>query len=181
MPGFDSRSLSTSDAKPVATDLFKERRLGQPSLPGCALRSKLDAFRACEAGCPSMKIQHFLRLLFAGALIALIGACATTPTGPAALVGTWTNSLATVWTINPDGTFHAATTTPKAEIWGNYTVAGDTFTVQETRRAGPMPKSCRGPGVYKFSRPDGNSLAFVLVSDKCKPRIQNVTQPWTKK
>jgi hypothetical protein len=129
-----------------------------------------------------MKLQHSLRIVFACTLIVLMGACATAPTsGPAALAGTWTNSLGTVWTINPDGTFHVMATTPKAEIWGNYTVAGDTVTVQETRRVGPIPKSCRGPGVYKFSRPDGNTLAFVLVSDKCKPRIQNVTQPWHRK
>jgi hypothetical protein len=129
-----------------------------------------------------MKLQHSLRIVFACTLIVLMGACATAPTsGPAALAGTWTNSLGTVWTINPDGTFHVMATTSKAEIWGNYTVAGDTVTVQETRRVGPIPKSCRGPGVYKFSRPDGNTLAFVLVSDKCKPRIQNVTQPWHRK
>jgi len=127
----------------------------------------------------AMKSQHCLRIIFAGALITLVAACATGPmSGPGALAGTWTNSLGTVWTINPDGTFHVTATKPKAEIWGNYTLAGDTITVQETRRAGPMPKSCRGPGVYKFSKPDGNTLAFVLVSDKCKPRIQNVTQPW---
>src|SRR5437660_7538531 len=128
-----------------------------------------------------MKTQHSLRFLFVGALIALMTACATTPSGPAALAGTWTNSYGAVWTINADGTFHVMATKPKAEIWGNYTVAGDTVTVQETRRAGPIPKSCKGPGVYKFSRPNANTLAFVLVKDVCKPRIQNVTQPWTKK
>jgi hypothetical protein len=129
-----------------------------------------------------MKLQHPLRILFVGLAIALVSACETmTTTGPAALAGQWTNSLGTVWTINPDETFHVMATTPKAEIWGTYTVAGDTITVQETRRAGPIPKNCRGPGVYKFSRPDGNTLACVLVSDKCKPRIQNVTQPWHKK
>ena len=122
--------------------------------------------------------QHALRIVFAVAVIALISACATTPSGPAALVGTWTNSFGTVWTINADGTFHVMTTKPKAEIWGNYTVAGDTMTAQETRHVGSIPKACRGPGSYKFSRPDANTLAFVLVSDKCKPRIQNVTQPW---
>src|ERR1700746_3391708 len=103
----------------------------------------------------AMKIQSFLRLFLAGTLIALMTACATTPSGPAALAGTWTNSFGTVWTINPDGTFHVMATKPKAEIWGNYTVAGDTVTVQETRRLGSISKSCRGPGVYKFSRPDG--------------------------
>jgi len=129
----------------------------------------------------AMKIQRLVRTIFACALIALLNACATAPSGPAALAGTWTNSLGTVWTINTDGTFHVTAMKPKAEIWGNYTVASDTITVQETRRVGPIPKSCKGPGVYKFSRPDQNTLAFVLVSDKCKPRIQNVTQPWHRK
>lgn len=129
-----------------------------------------------------MKLQHSLRIIFAVALIALMGACATmTPSGPAALVGTWTNSLGTIWTINADGTFHVMATTPKAEIWGKYTVTGDMITIQETRRSRAIPKNCKGPGLYKFSRPNANTLTFVLVSDVCKPRIQNVTQPWTKK
>src|SRR5215510_10242289 len=130
---------------------------------------------------PGMKIQSFLRIILTGFLVVLVSSCATAPSGPAALAGTWTNSLGTVWTLNADGTFHVTATKPKAEIWGNYTVAGDTITVQETRRVGPIPKSCKGPGVYKFSRPNANTLTFVLVSDKCKPRIQNVTQPWHRK
>jgi hypothetical protein len=126
-----------------------------------------------------MKRQHYLRIVFAALLIAVISACETVPSsGPGALAGQWTNSLGTVWTINADGTFHVTSTKPKAQIWGTYTVSGDTITVQETRRAGRIPKNCRGPGVYKFSRPDANTLAFVLVSDVCKPRIQNVTQAW---
>ena len=129
----------------------------------------------------NMKLQNSLRLILAGILIMLVSSCATTPSGPAALAGTWTNSLGTVWTLNADGTFHVMATKPKAEIWGNYTVTADTITVQETRRVGAIPKSCKGPGVYKFSRPNANTLTFVLVSDVCKPRIQNVTQPWTKK
>src|SRR5213592_1316686 len=128
-----------------------------------------------------MKLQDPLRIILAAILLMLVSSCATTPSGPAALTGTWTNSYGAVWTINADGTFHVMATKPKAEIWGNYTVAGDTVTVQETRRAGPIPKSCKGPGVYKFSRPDKNSLAFALVNDKCKPRIQNVTQLWRPK
>jgi hypothetical protein len=126
----------------------------------------------------AMKIQYSLRIILAGILVVLLGSCATAPSGPAALTGTWTNSYGAVWTLNADGTFHVMATKPKAEIWGNYTVTGDTITVQETRRVGPIPKSCKGPGVYKFSRPNQKTLAFVLVSDKCKPRIQNVTQPW---
>jgi hypothetical protein len=125
-----------------------------------------------------MKLRNSLRLILASILVVLVSSCATTPSGPAALVGTWTNSLGTVWTLNADGTFHVTATKPKAEIWGHYTVAGDTITIQETRRVGPMPKSCKGPGVYKFSRQNQNTLSFVLVSDKCQPRIQNVKQPW---
>jgi hypothetical protein len=129
-----------------------------------------------------MKLQHSLRIIFVGALILLEGACATAPqTGPAALVGTWTNSLGSVWTINADGTFHVTATTPKAEIWGKYTVTADMITIQETRRSTDIPKQCKGPSLYKFSRSNANTLTFVLVSDICKPRIQNVTQPWTKK
>ena len=124
-----------------------------------------------------MTRQHTLRILFAVVLVAMIAGCETVPTsGPDALVGQWTNSLGTVWTINPDGTFHVAATKPKAQIWGTYTVSGDTITVQETRQSGTIPKNCKGPGVYRFSRPDANTLAFVLVNDVCKPRIQNVTQ-----
>jgi len=129
-----------------------------------------------------MKRQHFFRIIFAAALITLISACQTMiPSGPAALVGTWTNSLGAVWTINGDGTFHAAATTPKTELWGKYSVTGDMITIQETRGATPTPKNCKGPGLYRFSRANANTLTFVLVSDICKPRIQNVTQPWTKK
>ena len=126
-----------------------------------------------------MKRPHTLRILFAALLVAMIAGCETVPSsGPAALTGQWTNSLNTVWTINPDGTFHVAATNPKAQIWGTYTVSGDTMTVQETRHKGVVPKNCGGSGVYKFSRPDANTLAFVLVNDVCKARIQNVTQPW---
>ena len=129
-----------------------------------------------------MKLQHSFRIIFTGALIALVSACATTPmSGPGALAGTWTNSFGAVWTINADGTFHVMATTPKAEILGKYTVTGDMITIQETRRSTAIPKNCKGPGLYKFSRPNASTLTFVLVSDVCKPRIQNVTQPWTKK
>src|SRR5215470_12093902 len=129
----------------------------------------------------NMQLQIPLRTVVAGILVILVGSCATTPSGPAALTGTWTNSLGTVWTINADGTFHVVATTPKAEIWGKYTVTADMITIQETRRATAIPKNCKGPGLYKFSRPNPNTLTFVLVSDICKPRIQQVTQPWTKK
>jgi hypothetical protein len=129
-----------------------------------------------------MKIQSFFRIVFASLLLVLLSACVTTPrSGPAALTGTWTNSLGTVWTINADGTFHVVATKPKAQIWGTYTVAGGTVTLQETRRSGRIPKQCSGPGVYKFSRPNENTLTFMLVNDACKPRIKNVTLPWHQK
>ena len=129
-----------------------------------------------------MKIQSSLRIIFAGALITFISACATSPkSGPAALAGTWTNSLGTVWTIKTDGTFYVVSAKPRRQIWGTYTVAGDTVTIQETRRSTPIPKSCKGPGVYKFNRPNENTLTFALVNDSCKPRIQNVTLPWHQK
>jgi hypothetical protein len=123
-----------------------------------------------------MKIKPFFRIILAGILVVLVTSCATTPSGPAALAGTWTNSLGTVWTINPDGSFSVVGTKPKRQIWGNITVAGDTITIQETR--GQSPKNCKLAATYKFSRPDPKTLAFTLVKDTCKERIKNVTLPW---
>jgi hypothetical protein len=128
---------------------------------------------------PAMKLQPFFRIAFAGALIALMAACATGPqSGPAALAGTWTNSMGTVWTLNPDGTFQVdLDKNGKPDVWGHYTVSGDTLTISEVR--GKTPKACKQPASYKFNRM-GDELHFTLVSDKCKLRIQNVTQPWKK-
>jgi hypothetical protein len=128
----------------------------------------------------AMKTQSFLKLLFACALIALVGACATTRSGPAALTGTWTNSLGTVWTMKADGTFDVDRNHDgKRDIWGTYTVAGDTVTIQGT--GGKTPKGCNGSGVYKFSRPDENTLTFTFVSDTCKDRKRNVLLAWHQK
>jgi len=67
-----------------------------------------------------LKRQHTLRILFAVVLVAVIAECETVPSsGPAALAGQWTNSLGTVWTINPDGTFHVAATKPKGTDLGH--------------------------------------------------------------
>lgn len=122
-----------------------------------------------------MKTQRTLQLLLAGIVLMLINACATYPrSGQAALVGTWTNSLGTVWTINADNTFNVVGA--KRHIWGNLTVAGDTVTIQEA--AGKTAKGCKGPGVYHFSRSAENTLAFTLVRDDCKERIKNVTLAW---
>jgi hypothetical protein len=128
-----------------------------------------------------MKTQLSFRTIFTGVLFGLLSACAThSPDGhpwatgistQGPLVGTWTNSLGTVWTIKADGTFDVVN--PKRHIWGNYTVAGDTVTIQET--GGSTAKGCHGPGVYKFARTAHDTLAFTLVKDACKERIKNVT------
>ena len=121
-----------------------------------------------------MKIQPSFRTILAGVSIVLVGACATAPrSGPAALAGTWTNSLGTVWTLKADGTFdvdrnHDGT----RDIWGTYSVSADTVTIQGT--GGKTPKDCKGPGVYKFSRPNENTLTFTLVNDACGLRKKNV-------
>ena len=127
-----------------------------------------------------MKLQLSLRTVFAGAVIVLMGACVTAPTsGPAALAGTWTNSLGTVWTLNPDGTFQVDLHKGgHPDVWGHYTMSGDTLMINEVR--GNTPKACKRPATYKFHRM-GNELHFTLVSDPCKLRIQNVTKAWTKR
>jgi hypothetical protein len=125
-----------------------------------------------------MKIQLSLRNVLAGVLLVFLNACATNaPTAPGPLVGTWTNSLGTVWTMKADGTFDVVN--PKRHIWGTYTVAGDTVTIQET--GGKTAKGCQGPGAYKFSHPNENTLAFTLVSDTCKDREKNVLLAWHRK
>jgi hypothetical protein len=135
----------------------------------------------------AMKIGPFFQTIFTGILVILLGACANvSPDGhpwitgisaaPRALVGTWTNSLNTLWTIKSDGTFDVVN--PKRHIWGKYTVAGDTVTIQET--GGKTAKGCRGPGVYKFNR-TGNTLAFTLVNDSCGERKRNVLLAWHQK
>jgi hypothetical protein len=119
-----------------------------------------------------MKIQLSFRIILTGVLIGLLSACATYPSsGPAALVGTWTNSLGAVWTIKADNTFDVVVA--KHHLWGNLAVAGDTVTIQET--GGKPAKLCSGPGVYKFARTSQDTLAFTLVKDHCKDRIKNVT------
>jgi hypothetical protein len=127
-----------------------------------------------------MKIQPSLRITLAGVLLLFLNACATNaPSGQGPLVGTWTNSLGTVWTVKSDNSFDVVAAAPKRHISGNLTVAGDTVTVQET--GGKSAKGCEGPGVYKFSRTGDNTLTFKLVSDPCKERKKNVLLAWHKK
>ena len=134
-----------------------------------------------------MKRGPSFQSVFTGILMILLGACANvspdghpwstgTSSAPAALVATWTNSLNAIWTIKSDGTFDVVN--PKRHIWGKYTVAGDTITIQET--GGKAAKGCKGPGVYKFSR-TGNALVFTLVNDSCGERKRNVLLAWHQK
>jgi hypothetical protein len=130
-----------------------------------------------------MKNQISFRIVVAAAAVALLAGCAMfQENGQSALVGTWTNSLGTVWAIRADGTFDVDLKHHgKRDAWGTYTVQGDQATFQRT--GGVKPKGCEGPGVYKFKRTD-DTLQFTLVSDQCKLRQKNVLQswkPWKKK
>jgi membrane-bound lytic murein transglycosylase B len=91
----------------------------------------------------AMKIQSFLQLVFVSALVALVSACATAPrSGAAALAGTWSNSLGIIWTMRADGTFAVDRNHDgKRDIWGTFTVAGDTVTILGT--GGKTPKNCK--------------------------------------
>jgi hypothetical protein len=74
-----------------------------------------------------MKLQVVSRILFAGLAVLLLQACATTAptTGTAALAGTWTNSLGTVWTMTADGSFEVDLNHDgKRDAWGKCTVEG---------------------------------------------------------
>ena len=125
-----------------------------------------------------MKIQPTLRIALAGVFLLFLNACATNaPTAAGPLVGTWTNSLGTVWTIKADNTFDVVN--PKRHILGNLTIAGDTVTIQET--GGKTAKGCKGPGTYKFRHLNENTLTFTLVSDTCKEREKNVLLAWHRK
>ena len=109
---------------------------------------------------------------------ALLGGCAMfEQTGQSALVGTWTNSLGTVWAIKADGTFDVDLKHHgRRDAWGTYAVQGDQVTLHRT--GGVKPRGCEGPGVYQFKRTN-DTLQFTLVSDQCKLRQKNVQQPWT--
>jgi hypothetical protein len=129
-----------------------------------------------------MKIKPSLRIVFAGVLLLLLNACAILypRSGQGALVGTWTNSLGTVWMIKADGTFDVDLTKHgKRDAWGKYSVSGDTVTLM--RVGGLNPKGCDRDGVYHFNRTSDDMLQFTLVSDNCKLRKKNVLLGWKRK
>lgn len=128
-----------------------------------------------------MKTQLLARIALAGVVVLLLQACATTPlSGPAALAGTWTNSLGTVWTMNADGSFDVDLNHDgKRDAWGTCKVEGDKVTIVGT--GGTVPKGCaKTTGVYHFTRTK-DTLHFTLVMDPCTERVKNVTLDWTKK
>ena len=126
-----------------------------------------------------MKTENAVRVLLAAILLAVFSGCATYPhSGQKALVGVWTNSLGTVWTIKADGTFSVDLNRDgKPDAWGRYVVAHDTVRIFDAR--GHVPKACKGEGVYRFQRSE-RMLHFTLVKDTCKLRVKNVLLDWRK-
>jgi hypothetical protein len=122
-------------------------------------------------------MRKSISLSLAITTVAVLGGCAMFQETPQnAVVGTWTNSLGTVWAIKADGTFQVAlNNTNRASIWGKYEVTGDTMTIHEVR--GKRTRACKGPATYKFSR-NGDMLTFTKVSDKCKLREKNILAGW---
>jgi hypothetical protein len=129
----------------------------------------------------AMKTQRLSRILAAGSFLVLLNACASYPkSGSEALVGTWTNSVGTVWIIKADGTFDVDLDKDgKRDAWGKWSVKNDAMIL--VRKGGIKPKGCDGKGIYRFNRPTGDTLQFTLVEDKCKLRIKNMTLPWKRK
>jgi hypothetical protein len=129
-----------------------------------------------------MNLQFFSRSLVVAVVVLLFQACATTgpTTGLAALTGSWSNSLGTVWTMRADGSLDVDLNKDgKRDAWGTCTVEGNTVTMVGT--GGVVPKGCgKTTGSYHFTRA-GNTLHFTLIKDPCKERVKNVTLDWTKK
>ena len=121
-----------------------------------------------------------ISLIFAVTAVALLGGCAMfQETGQSAVVGTWTNSLGTVWTLREGGIFDVDLNKDgKPDAWGKYTVTGDTITILEA--SGKVPKACRVKALYHFSRTK-DALQFTLVKDTCKLRMKNVLLGWHRK
>jgi hypothetical protein len=96
-----------------------------------------------------------------------------------AVVGTWQNTVGTIWTLKANGTFDVDLNhNGQRDGWGKYTVSGSTLTLWRT--GGISPRRCDGDGVYRFTR-DKNTLRFALVSDDCNVRRKNMLLSWTLK
>jgi hypothetical protein len=129
-----------------------------------------------------MKLNLVSKILLSVVAILLFQACATTgpTTGMAALTGTWTNSLGTVWTMRADGSFDVDLNHDgKRDAWGTCSVEGNSVKIIGT--GGVVPKGCgKTTGSYGFTRTK-DTLHFTLMKDPCKLRVKNVTTDWTKK
>src|SRR3954464_8060910 len=102
-------------------------------------------------------------LLVAAALMATLPACALFPHRKSIpLLGSWTNRVGAIWTLNRDGTFEVDVQRDgKRDSWGTYTIETDTLTLRSI--GGLMPKGCSGDGIYRFTR-TGAEVTFTLVS-----------------
>ena len=127
-----------------------------------------------------MKTQILPRILLTAVALILLQACASTPSGPAGLAGTWTNTMGTVWTLRADGSFDVDLNKDgKRDAWGVCTFEGDTITVAGTGET--IKNGCgKSKGVYHYKR-TGNTLHFTLVSDSCQKRKEHLAVEWTKK
>jgi hypothetical protein len=124
-----------------------------------------------------MKKTRALRAVSLGLASMVLGGCATHPrSGTAAVTGRWTNALATVWTLDSNGTFEVDLNHDgKRDAWGNYTIETDTITIIGT--GGNLPRDCKGKGVYRFRR-GRDTLRFSRVNDQCQVRVRNVMLSW---
>jgi hypothetical protein len=129
-----------------------------------------------------MKLQVVSKSLIVIVAVLFVQACAITPpaTGIAALTGSWSNSIGTVWTMRADGSFDVDLNNDgKRDAWGTCQVEGDQVTIVGT--GGVVPKGCGNTtGRYHFQR-KGNTLHFMLIKDSCAERVKNVTADWTRK
>jgi hypothetical protein len=104
------------------------------------------------------------------------GGCTLFPRKPATIAGSWKNTLGTVWTLSPDGTFTVDINHDgKRDAWGHYAVNGNIITIAGTQ--GRVPKFCDRPGVYSFEL-KSDRLNFTPIKDKCRLRARYVLLAW---
>lgn len=119
--------------------------------------------------------------------LALLAACASTGGGGEASAfpaGKYRNGE-TVAIFNADGTFVGTTTKNEDWVKGNYTVAGNEFTMVDTWEGDDlmkeMGKSCVGiEGRYTWVL-EGDTMTATAIDDACEGRKQGTSGvPWTR-
>ena len=111
-------------------------------------------------------------------MVNVLNACALfqKPEATPALLGTWTNSIGSVWIIKDDGTFDIDLDEDgNRDGWGTWNVSGDTVTLR--RKGGLKPKGCDGKGVYRFTHSD-DRLQFALTANGHQPNGPEVDPEW---